>query len=201
MPMKDFWDERYEDSAYVYGEIPNEYLQKQLNNLSPGKILFPCEGEGRNATFAAINGWEVFACDFSISGREKALALANKNGVSFEYQVCDILAYEAKAESFDVIALIFAHFPIEIRAKIHQKLVVFLKPGGTIIIEGFNKQQMNKNSAGPKSPEMLFDKDALQSDFQNCDIVELEEKNVLLKEGKFHQGEAEVIRGIFRKKN
>ncbi|HLO43149.1 MAG TPA: hypothetical protein VK175_02375 [Leadbetterella sp.] len=60
---------------------------------------------------------------------------------------------------------------------------------------------MNKNSGGPKSLEMLFDKETLQRDFQNCDIVELEEKNVLLKEGKFHQGEAEVIRGIFRKKN
>lgn len=78
--------------------------------MSPGKILFPSEGEGRNATFAAINGWKVFARDFSISGREKALALANKNGVSFEYRDCDILAYQAKAESFDIIALIFAQF-------------------------------------------------------------------------------------------
>ncbi|HLO43148.1 MAG TPA: hypothetical protein VK175_02370 [Leadbetterella sp.] len=91
--MKDIWDERYEDSAYFYGEIPNEYLPKLLNHLSSGKILFPSEGEGRNATFAAINGWQVFACDFSISGREKALELPSKNGLSFEYQVFDILAY------------------------------------------------------------------------------------------------------------
>ena len=46
---KTFWDERYSNADYVYGEELNEYLQAQLLKLNPGKILFPAEGEGWNA--------------------------------------------------------------------------------------------------------------------------------------------------------
>ncbi|MCP9754553.1 class I SAM-dependent methyltransferase [Lacihabitans sp. CCS-44] len=198
--MKEFWNERYSEKEYVYGERPNEYLKEQLLKLSPGKILLPCEGEGRNAIFAALSHWKTFACDFSESGKAKAESLAAKNGVSFQYDVCDILEYQAPEESFDVIALIFAHFPENIRKTIHQKLLALVKPGGVIILEGFNKKQLGKSSGGPKSYEMLFEKEILIKDFEKCEIEELEEKTVFLSEGHFHDGEAELIRGVFRKK-
>jgi 2-polyprenyl-3-methyl-5-hydroxy-6-metoxy-1,4-benzoquinol methylase len=198
--MKEFWNERFSEKEYVYGEKPNDYLKEQLLKPPTGKILLPCEGEGRNANFAAFNKWETFACDFSESGKTKAEALAAKNGVHFQYDICDVLEYQAPKESFDVIALIFAHFPENIRKTIHQKLLTLLKPGGVIILEGFNKKQLGKSSGGPKSLEMLFDKEILNEDFAICDIEELEEKTVLLSEGLYHQGEAEIIRGIFKKK-
>ncbi len=43
--MKDFWDERYRDTAYAYGTSPNLFLKEQMAKFVPGKILFPCEGE------------------------------------------------------------------------------------------------------------------------------------------------------------
>ena len=198
--MKEFWNERYAETQYVYGEKPNDYLKEQLLKLPAGKILFPCEGEGRNAVFAAANHWDTFACDFSESGREKAMALAHKNGVSITYDICDILEYQTSNNSFDAIALVFAHFPENIRRKVHHKLLDMLKPGGVIILIGFNKKQLGKSSGGPKLLEMLFDQEMLREDFEKCEIEALEEKNVLLSEGHYHQGEAEIIRGIFRKK-
>jgi hypothetical protein len=36
----------------------------------------PADGEGRNAFYAASQGWIVTAIDSSIKGREKALQLA-----------------------------------------------------------------------------------------------------------------------------
>lgn len=200
IPMKEFWNERYSEKEYVYGESPNEYLKKQLLQILPGKILFPCEGEGRNAVFAAESHWDTFACDFSESGKDKAIALAHKNGVNITYDICDILEYQAPINSFDAITLIFAHFPENTRRKIHHKLLEMLKPGGVIILEGFNKKQLGKSSGGPKLLEMLFDEEMLYGDFEKCEIVALEEKNVLLSEGHYHQGSAEIIRGIFRKK-
>lgn len=198
--MKEFWNERYAESQYVYGETPNEFLKEQLLKLPAGKILFPCEGEGRNAVFAALNHWDTFACDFSESGKEKAMALANKNNISITYDICDVLEYQAPVDSFDAIALIFAHFPENIRNEVHHKLLNLLKPGGVIILEGFNKKQLGKSSGGPKLLEMLFDEKILREDFEKCEIEVLEEKNIQLSEGHYHQGEAEVIRGIFRKK-
>ncbi len=200
IPMKEFWNERYSEKEYVYGENPNEFLKEQLLKLPVGKILFPCEGEGRNAVFAAANHWDTFACDFSESGKEKAMALALKNGVSISYDICDVLEYQAPNNSFDAIALAFAHFPKNIRRKVHHKLLDMLKPGGVIILVGFNKKQLGKSSGGPKLLEMLFDEKMLSGDFEKCEIEALEEKNALLSEGHYHQGEAEIIRGIFRKK-
>lgn len=43
------WDQRYAEEEFAYGEQPNNFLQQQLSLLKPGKILFPAEGEGRNA--------------------------------------------------------------------------------------------------------------------------------------------------------
>ena len=197
--MKEFWNERYAETQYVYGEKPNDYLKEQLLKLPAGKILFPCEGEGRNAVFAAANHWDTFACDFSESGREKAMALAHKNEVIITYDICDILEYQTSNNSFDAIALVFAHFPENIRRKVHHKLLDMLKPGGVIILEGFNKKQLGKSSGGPKLLEMLFDEKMLCGDFEKCEIEALEEKNVLLSEGHYHRGEAEIIRGIFTK--
>ena len=51
------WNDRYSKDEYAYGEEPNRYLKEQLEKLAVGKILFPAEGEGRNAVFAAKLGW------------------------------------------------------------------------------------------------------------------------------------------------
>ncbi|MCP9763472.1 hypothetical protein [Lacihabitans soyangensis] len=75
-----------------------------------------------------------------------------------------------------------------------------LKPEGVIIIEGFNNNHLGKPSGGLKLLEMLFDENMLREDFEKCEIEALEDKNVLLSEGQYHQGEAEIIRGIFKKK-
>ena len=63
------WDDRYSKEEFVYGEEPNNFLREQLQKLKPGKILFPAEGEGRNAVFAATKGWDVYAFDISSVGK------------------------------------------------------------------------------------------------------------------------------------
>lgn len=198
--MKEFWDERYSETEYVYGEKPNHFVETKLKQFGKGKILFPCEGEGRNATFAAKNGWEVFACDYSSEGKTKAENLAKKHNTTFDYQVCDILDYEVEENYFDVIVLVFAHFPESIRKKVHHKLLSMLKPGGVIILEGFNKKQLGKPSGGPKVLEMLFSEEILLEDFEECEVLELVEKPTILSEGNYHNGTAEIISGIFLKK-
>jgi len=56
--------------------LPNNYLKEQLSKLDVGSILFPAEGEGRNAVFAARLGWTVSAFDISTEGKLKAIKLA-----------------------------------------------------------------------------------------------------------------------------
>ena len=198
------WDDRYSKEEFVYGEEPNNFLREQLQKLKPGKILFPAEGEGRNAVFAATKGWDVYAFDISSVGKHKAEELAKKNNVKIKYEVGGLQSLNYKPESFDVIALIYAHFPAEIKSEYHKTLGNYLKKGGIIIFEAFSKKHLeyisrNESVGGPREIEMLFSKEEIQSDFNNFEIIELDEKVIQLNEGSFHNGEGSVIRFIGRK--
>ena len=72
--MNNFWNERYSAHEYAFGTEPNVFFAGELRKLPrPGHILFPCEGEGRNAVYAAEQGWTVEAFDLSEMGKRKAL--------------------------------------------------------------------------------------------------------------------------------
>ncbi|HMI79533.1 MAG TPA: class I SAM-dependent methyltransferase [Ferruginibacter sp.] len=199
------WNERYSNAAFAYGEQPNNYLKEQLEKLDPGKILFPAEGEGRNAVFAAKSGWTVSAFDISVEGKKKALLLAESNKVVIDYQVGELQALNYKPGQFDAIALIYAHFPADIKSSYHKTLDKLLRKNGVIIFEAFSKNHIdyitrNEKVGGPRDIGMLFSIDELRSDFGNYGIIELAEKEIELSEGLFHNGKGSVIRFVGRKK-
>ncbi|MDE3185221.1 MAG: methyltransferase domain-containing protein [Bacteroidota bacterium] len=192
--MKKFWNDRYAAEEFVYGKEPNEFFKSELSNLQPGKLLLPCEGEGRNAVFAARQKWKVDAFDQSEKGKEKCLALANQYKVTVNYTIADALEIEMGENKYDMIALIFAHFPSAIRKQFHQKCINALKPGGLLLLEAFNPLQLNNESGGPKDPDMLYTTAILRDDFGNLNFKYLQELKVNLSEGKHHEGKADVIR-------
>jgi SAM-dependent methyltransferase len=199
--MKEFWDERYQQKEYVYGVHPNQFLAEQLIKIPhAGDILFPCEGEGRNAVFAATSGWRVDAFDYSESGKTKALQLAQNHNVSISYFISDAIHFDFGNAKYDVVAFIFAHFAPELRTEIHQKAISSLKPGGRIIIKAFNPLQLNNKSRGPKDLSMLYTEEILNEDFKKLDIQILETKVIELDEGLYHRGKANVIRLLAIKK-
>lgn len=198
--MKEFWDERYAAKEYIYGTKPNAFLVAQIEEINPvGKILFPCEGEGRNAVFAALNGWSVEAFDYSKSGRDKALQLANEHQVEIDYQLADATLFDFGIEKYDVVAFIFAHFPENLRKVIHHKAIQSLKKGGHIILEAFNPTQINNNSGGPKDVSMLYTEEILLEDFKKLTMLTLTTEQLILYEGAYHQGIADVVRMVARK--
>jgi len=201
----DRWNDRYSTDEFAYGEQPNNYLKEQLVQLETGTILFPAEGEGRNAVFAAKLGWEVSAFDISIEGRNKALQLAENNNVSIDYRVGELQELDYKAEQFDAIALIYAHFPSAIKSSYHKTLSNYLRKGGLLIFEAFSKKHLdylakNEKVGGPKEIDMLFSIEEIRADFENYEIIVLEEKEIELNEGLFHNGLGSVIRFVGRKK-
>jgi SAM-dependent methyltransferase len=202
---KDKWDKRYSESEFAYGELPNNYLKEQLEKLTTGKILFPAEGEGRNAVFAAKLGWTVYAFDISIEGQKKARQLADNNNVTLDYQLGELQTLNYEDEEFDAIALIYAHFPANIKSQIHRKLDKYLRKGGIIILEAFSKSHIdylarNEKVGGPKDIESLFSIDEIKSDFNNYDILELKEIEINLNEGMYHNGQGSVIRFLGQKR-
>jgi 2-polyprenyl-3-methyl-5-hydroxy-6-metoxy-1,4-benzoquinol methylase len=195
----EFWNARYNEEGFAYGQTPNEFFKEQIDKLPVGKILFPCEGEGRNAAYAAALGWEVQAFDISDVGKQKAIDLAASFNAKINYEICNVADANFENNTFDAVVLIYSHLPETLRIELHGKIKNWLKPGGTVILEAYNPLQLNNNSGGPKDLDMLYSIETLMSDFHGIHFEILEEKQVTLNEGKYHIGIADVVRFVGRK--
>ncbi|TNE56486.1 MAG: class I SAM-dependent methyltransferase [Bacteroidetes bacterium] len=197
--QQQFWDDRYAETGFAYGTAPNRFLEAELLKLPPGKLLLPGEGEGRNAVFAARNGWTVTAFDISSEGKRKALQWAATNSVSIQYENVSFQDFQAPDEHFDALAFVYTHMPPELRRLFHQSMLRLLKKGGMVILEGFSRAQIGKPSGGPQHPDLLFTSEMLAADFSDLEEIQLEEIDIELDEGKYHKGPASVIRLTGRK--
>lgn len=204
--MKTHWDERYSQTEYIYGTAPNHFIKETLDKLPSGKVLFPAEGEGRNAVYAASKGWQVEAFDQSQEGKRKAELLAKHQNCTISYQVFgfeEVNNYYAP-QTFDAIVLAYAHLPLEIKAQSFKSLIPLLKEGGLLIFEGFSKEQVKYqtptgSSGGPGNVDMLFSEEELLTLFKELKTEYIEEKTVHLNEGIGHRGDAAVVRFVGRK--
>lgn len=204
-PWLEKWNKRYCAETFAYGEQANLFLKEQLANLPPGNILFPAEGEGRNAVFAAQLGWNVSAFDISIEGQRKARILAAKNKVSIDYRLGELHELDYRDKRFDVLALIYAHFPPVIKSRMHKALDQLVIKGGLVIFEAFSKNHLDylaldERVGGPRDLDSLFSVDEISADFDNYDILELREEEIELHEGLFHNGLGSVIRFVGQKR-
>jgi 2-polyprenyl-3-methyl-5-hydroxy-6-metoxy-1,4-benzoquinol methylase len=105
--MKEFWEKRYKNQKFAYGEEPNQFFVDVLNNYNlKGTMLLPAEGEGRNAVFAARKGFEVSCFDISNEGKLKALKLANEHNVTINYQVGELSEFNFSLAIFSLLFFI-----------------------------------------------------------------------------------------------
>lgn len=194
------WNNRYASTSAVYGYGPNAFFADELKTLTPGRLLLPGDGEGRNACHGAEQGWSVRSFDASEVGVQKSLQWAAERGVQIEPEVGDCRTWVPQ-ESFDAIGLFYLHLPADVRSAFHKRVKTWLKPGGALILEGFAPGQLHFSSGGPKKRDMLFTVEMLEADFSGLEIHHCATREVELDEGPFHQGRAEVTRLTARRQN
>jgi SAM-dependent methyltransferase len=197
--MKEFWDTRYKEEAFAYGKTPNLFFRENIEKLIPGKILLPAEGEGRNAVYAALMGWDVTAFDFSEEAKNKSLKLAKEFNATINYEVLDVADFPIGNPIYDAVGLFYTHFPAPLRKDFHKKLSQVVKDSAYVVLEAFHKKQLNYCSGGPKNEEMLFSKEEMEEEFSDFKILYLEDKIINLSEGLYHQGQGHVVRMIATK--
>jgi 2-polyprenyl-3-methyl-5-hydroxy-6-metoxy-1,4-benzoquinol methylase len=195
----DFWNEKFAGTEYVYGKAPNAFLQETLPTIKGKTFLFPGEGEGRNAVWAARQNWEVTAFDQSTAGQQKCQQLANEFNVNVDYQINNVLDFSSTIE-YDAVGLFYLHLPVDIRRSFHNKIWDLVSIGGYLILEGFNPNQLQYTSGGPKDISMLFSIEELKIDFPLATFIIAEEIESDLNEGPFHQGTAALTRIFAQKK-
>ena len=70
----EMWDERFSSDEYAYGKEANIWLSERVSQIDPppnNRALFPADGEGRNAVWAARIGWNSEVFDLSVVGKQK----------------------------------------------------------------------------------------------------------------------------------
>lgn len=216
--MNEFWNERYRTDEFAYGKAPNEAFREFLTgglhsgqsfstsqDASKPTILCLAEGEGRNAVFAATQGYHVLAIDYSDEGRRKTLALAQEMGVAdqVDYHVMDLTSMESLAwirslneveRHFVGAVFCFTYLPSETCSSLYEACASVLEPDGWFFLEGFGKEQLHYQSGGPKNESLLFDEESLKHALSPLfEDVKVSSEIKLLNEGPFHQGEGHLI--------
>ncbi|SPL71975.1 SAM-dependent methyltransferase [Acinetobacter stercoris] len=190
------WDERYNEDEYVYGKLPNDFLAENYEVIPKGKVLSLAEGEGRNAVFLALQGYDVTAVDASKIGLEKAQKLAEEKGVKITTILANLEDFEIQPESWDGIVSIFCPLTEQARQTLHQKVIQGLKENGIFLLEAYTPEQIEFGTGGGKSADYMTSKESLEKDIQALKILKLHKIVRRVVEGKYHTGMASVVQLI-----
>ena len=85
------------------------------------------------------------------------------------------------------------------RTQLFEKIDHTLKPGGTLVIQGYGREQMRFNTGGPGKLEHLYDEALMQSAFAGYELLELISYEAEISEGSGHQGMSALLGMVARK--
>lgn len=195
--MQSKWDARYGEPGFAYGTAPNDFLASSLSYLpAGGELLCLAEGEGRNSTFLAQHGYMVTAVDSSRVGLEKAEALAKERDVEITTYVADLADFKLLPDRYDGIVSIFCHLPVPVRRQLHAGVAASLRKGGAFLLEAYTPRQLQFNTGGPPTEELLMELDELRLEFPGLDIIRGQELERDIREGRLHTGRGSVVQLI-----
>jgi SAM-dependent methyltransferase len=196
------WNRRFSEPGFLFGTEPNAWLREHAGVWQPGqRVLCVADGEGRNSVWLAAQGLVVEAFDIAETGVAKARQLAAERGVQVDFQVADCDGFAWPAAAYDGIAAIFIQFADPaLRQRLFAHMVASLKPGGTLVLQGYTPQQLEYRTGGPPVASHLYTEPMLREAFAALDVVELREYEAEIHEGTGHAGRSALIGLVARKR-
>jgi 2-polyprenyl-3-methyl-5-hydroxy-6-metoxy-1,4-benzoquinol methylase len=195
------WNRRYAGVEFLFGTEPNAWLRDHASALPPGeRILSVADGEGRNSVWLARQGFQVDAFDVADRAVAKAQAFAEREGVSVNFSVADVDGFAWPEQTYDGVAAIFVQFADPVtRARLFERIVRSLKPGGVLILQGYTPKQLEYRTGGPPILEHLYTRGLLESAFADLSIIELREYEAEVREGQGHSGQSALVGLVARR--
>jgi SAM-dependent methyltransferase len=195
------WNRRFQRDDFLFGTEPNAWLREHAAALPPGgRVLSVADGEGRNSVWLAKQGFAVDAFDIAEVGVAKARALAAREGVQVNFHVADVDGFAWPTAGYDGVAAIFVQFANPpLRARMFERIVRCLKPGGVLILQGYTPKQLEYKTGGPPVASHLYTEAMLREAFKDQQIVELREYEADVHEGSGHLGRSALIGLVARR--
>lgn len=171
----EFWDQRYAAAELVWSRGPNQFLVREVDGLAPGRALDLACGEGRNAIWLASQGWQATGVDFSPVGIDKARALAGAMSgpasASIAFEVGDATTWTGPGEGFDLVVIFYLHLPADQRRAAHQHAAEAVAPGGTLLIVGHDRDNLEHGVGGPQDASLLLVASEVTDDLDGLGLV------------------------------
>ena len=196
------WNKRFAAEGFLFGTEPNAWLREHAGVWQAGqRVLCVADGEGRNSVWLAQRDLQVDAFDIAEVGVAKARRLAAEHGVSVDFQVADCDSFAWPEAHYDGVAAIFVQFADPaLRERLFAHMQRCLKPGGTLLLQGYTPQQLEYRTGGPPLLSHLYTADMLRDAFAAMDIVELRDYEADVAEGSGHHGRSALIGLVARRR-
>ena len=189
------WNQRFAGEQYFFGTEPNIWLREHAHVWQSGdRVLCVADGEGRNSVWLAGRGLAVDAFDIAPAGVQKARRLAAAHSAVVSYAVMDCDACLWPETVYDGVAAIFVQFADPaMRERLFANMLRTLKPGGTLVLQGYTPKQLQYRTGGPPVKSHLYTKSLLRTAFRAMRILELREYEAEIAEGSGHSGRSALI--------
>ena len=152
------WDQRYGSSDYVWTSTANQFVERDLADLAPGRAIDLGAGEGRNAVWLARQGWTVTAVDFSAVGLGKGRRLAADHDVEVEFVCADATTYHPD-NLVDLVVVSYLQIDAEGRRTVLEHAASWLRPGGVVFVIAHDRSNVTDGFGGPPSEAVCYDVD------------------------------------------
>lgn len=195
------WNRRYAAEGYLFGTEPNAWLREHAGVWAPGqRVLCVADGEGRNSVWLARQGLQVQAFDVAEVAVDKARRLAAEQSVRVDCSVADCDGFAWPEAAYDGVAAIFVQFADPaLRGRLFGHIVRSLKPGGTLLLQGYTPRQLEHKTGGPSVLSHLYTEPMLRQALAGLDIVELRDYEADVQEGSGHRGRSALIGLVARR--
>jgi len=191
---RDYWEDRYAGPELTWSGNPNPVLVSEATPLTPARALDIGSGEGGDAIWLAMQGWQVTSVDIA----ENALDKARRHAESIDQPAAariqwlqrDLTIWSPPQESYELVSSQFMHLPEPHRTQLFRWLAAAVAPGGTLLIVGHD---LEVNGAGPAHHrELMFDVDDVLSAIQDqALVIEVAESRSRPADG-HHHGDTEL---------
>jgi SAM-dependent methyltransferase len=195
---REAWNQRYADADLVWSAEANRFVVQEVSDLPPGRALDLGAGEGRNAIWLAERGWRVTAVDFSDIGLQKARRLAEARGVEIDWTEADLRSYSPATGAFDLVVLLYIHLPAEERRALVGRAADAVAVGGTLLVVGHDRSNLEEGYGGPQDPAILFSPDDITDDLAGIKNLRIVRADRVMRPVMTDDGERHAIDALVR---
>jgi SAM-dependent methyltransferase len=156
-------------NASGFSAKPNGLLMSTVKGRKPGRALDVGMGQGRNAVFLAVEGWDVTGFDISDVGLDAANKNAARVGVKINTVLKSREEFDFGVAQWDLIVITYETIPLETPTYV-RRLRDSLRNGGLIVVE-----TTASNTGQPLTRSVDVDPEQLRRGFDGFRVLHFED--------------------------